>query len=138
MLHGDYHIKNVMMQKGESLLIDMDTLCHGDPIFEFASIYNAYKGFDEADGEKEENFLGISTALSKRIFDGIVDKYFGVKDPEKRQELIDKMRLMGLTRVLRRHIKRRGMDTEENKRIYEYYKKSVEELIDKVDTLELN
>lgn len=27
MLHGDYHLKNVMMQNGEVLLIDMDTLC---------------------------------------------------------------------------------------------------------------
>ena len=26
MLHGDYHIKNVMLQDGEALLIDMDTL----------------------------------------------------------------------------------------------------------------
>lgn len=34
MLHGDYHIKNVMLQDGEVLLIDMDTLCVGHPIFE--------------------------------------------------------------------------------------------------------
>ena len=27
MLHGDYHVKNVMLQNGEVLLIDMDTLC---------------------------------------------------------------------------------------------------------------
>lgn len=45
MMHGDYHFKNIMMQNGEVLLIDMDTLCHGDPIFEFAAIYNAYVGF---------------------------------------------------------------------------------------------
>ena len=45
MLHGDYHIKNVMMQDGEVLLIDMDTLCQGHPVFELASMYNAYVGF---------------------------------------------------------------------------------------------
>ncbi|MBO4251714.1 MAG: anti-sigma factor antagonist, partial [Clostridia bacterium] len=31
MMHGDYHVKNVMMQDGEVLLIDMDTLCVGNP-----------------------------------------------------------------------------------------------------------
>ena len=45
MMHGDYHIKNVMLQNGESLLIDMDTLCHGHPIFELASMYNSYEGY---------------------------------------------------------------------------------------------
>lgn len=29
LMHGDYHVKNVMLQNGESLLIDMDTLCIG-------------------------------------------------------------------------------------------------------------
>ena len=33
MMHGDYHVKNVMLQNGEVLLIDMDTLCHGHPVF---------------------------------------------------------------------------------------------------------
>ena len=45
MVHGDYHFKNIMLQNNESLLIDMDTLCHGHPIFELASMVNAYKGF---------------------------------------------------------------------------------------------
>ncbi|MBR6334952.1 MAG: phosphotransferase, partial [Clostridia bacterium] len=31
MLHGDYHIKNIMQQNGENLLIDMDTLSIGHP-----------------------------------------------------------------------------------------------------------
>ena len=44
MMHGDYHVKNVMLQNGESLLIDMDTLCYGHPIFELASMFNAYRG----------------------------------------------------------------------------------------------
>ena len=49
MLHGDFHIKNVMLQNDEILLIDMDTLCHGHPIFELASMFNAYHGFGDLD-----------------------------------------------------------------------------------------
>lgn len=49
MMHGDYHIKNVMMQNGETLLIDMDTICTGEPVFELASMFNAYVGFGSID-----------------------------------------------------------------------------------------
>ena len=41
MLHGDFHAKNVMMQNGEVILIDMDTLCMGHPVFEMGSIFGA-------------------------------------------------------------------------------------------------
>ena len=59
LMHGDYHIKNVLLQNGESLLIDMDTLCHGHPIFELASMYNAYVGYGLAVPERVEKFLGV-------------------------------------------------------------------------------
>ena len=41
LMHGDYHTNNVMVQNGEPLLIDMDTLCMGHPIFELGSMFNA-------------------------------------------------------------------------------------------------
>ena len=59
MLHGDYHLKNVMLQNGECLLIDMDTLCHGHPIFELASMFNAYRGYAETNHQQTTDFLGI-------------------------------------------------------------------------------
>ncbi|MEG2274675.1 MAG: anti-sigma factor antagonist, partial [Clostridia bacterium] len=49
MIHGDYHIKNIMMQNDEVLLIDMDTLSYGHPIFELAQMYLSYVGFGEYD-----------------------------------------------------------------------------------------
>ena len=36
LMHGDYHTNNIMVQDGEPLLIDMDTLCMGHPVFELA------------------------------------------------------------------------------------------------------
>lgn len=41
MIHGDYHTKNLELQDDEVLLIDMDTLAVGNPIFELASMFNA-------------------------------------------------------------------------------------------------
>ena len=45
LLHGDYHTNNVMVQNEQPLLIDLDTLCMGHPIFEIASMYNAFVGY---------------------------------------------------------------------------------------------
>lgn len=83
MMHGDYHMKNVMMQNGEALLIDMDTLCMGHPIFEFASIYNAYVGFDEGEPSNIEAFLGISAELAQQIWEKTMELYFDTTDQEK-------------------------------------------------------
>ena len=49
MIHGDYHTKNVMLQNDEVLIIDMDTLSVGNPIFELSRIFNAFCGFTELD-----------------------------------------------------------------------------------------
>ena len=51
MIHGDYHTKNIELQNDEVLLIDMDTLSVGNPVFEFAHIYNSLIGFSEWDHE---------------------------------------------------------------------------------------
>ncbi|MCR4814384.1 MAG: aminoglycoside phosphotransferase family protein [Lachnospiraceae bacterium] len=45
LLHADYHLKNILISDDELMLIDMDTLCAGDPIFELATIYNSYMEF---------------------------------------------------------------------------------------------
>ncbi len=42
MLHGDYHTNNIVMQNSEALIIDMDTLCTGHPIFELAWAHLAW------------------------------------------------------------------------------------------------
>ena len=63
MMHGDYHLKNVMLQNDEVLLIDMDTLSYGHPVFELASMYNAYCGYSELDHQNCMNFLGIPYEL---------------------------------------------------------------------------
>lgn len=45
LVHGDYHINNVELQNGEVMLIDMDTLSLGHPVFDMGSMYTSYLGF---------------------------------------------------------------------------------------------
>ena len=135
MMHGDYHIKNVMMQNGEVLLIDMDTLCMGHPIFELASMFNAYKGFSILDPTVCEKFLGIPGETAARIWEKSLELYLGTDDKEKTAQVEKKAMLIGYTRLMRRLIRRNGFDTEQGRKEIETYKNKITELLDEVDTL---
>ena len=135
MLHGDYHIKNVMMQNGEVLLIDMDTLCYGDPVFEFASIYLAYIGYAEMDHDVVKNFIGISYETACEIWENTLKLYFGTDDKALLESYSDKARIVGYTRLIRRSIRRKGLETEKGRAEIENAKKQLCELLDRVDSL---
>ena len=134
MMHGDYHVKNVMLQEGEALLIDMDTLCTGHPVFELASMYNAYVGYGELDKAGVEDFLSLPYDLTKRIWRESLRLYVGA-DGEKLNEVEDKARIIGYTRVMRRTIRRGGLDKPEGRAIIEHCGNMLAELLSRVDTL---
>ena len=135
MMHGDYHVKNVMMQNGEVLLIDMDTLCYGDPVFEFASIFLAYQGFGELDHEVTKKFLGIDYSLATEIWDKTLRLYFGTEDETVLRANADKAKIIGYTRLMRRTIRRIGFDDPEGRAIIENCRAKLAELLGYVDTL---
>jgi len=134
MMHGDYHIKNVMMQNGEVLLIDMDTLSTGNPVFEFASIYLAYVGYDEGLDDEAIGFLGIPEKTCRLIWKKTVSRYLGTEDPEKIAELERKAMIVGYVRMLRRSLKRQK-GTEEGERRIAYCRKHLDEIVPLVDSL---
>lgn len=136
MLHGDYHIKNVMMQGDEVLLIDMDTLCQGHPVFELASVFNAYIGFSELDNSISAKFLGIDHAVAIEIWEKAIPLYLGTDDEQKIEEVRKKAMLIGYTRLLRRLIRRDGFNDPQGKLEIELYKQHICDLLDEVDSLE--
>ncbi|MCQ2476354.1 MAG: anti-sigma factor antagonist [Clostridia bacterium] len=138
MIHGDYHTKNVMVQNGEVLLIDMDTLSYGDPIFEFGSIFNAYKGFYfgklPLDGV---SFIGIPYEMGVEIWEKTLHLYFNTDDEEYLDTVRDKSALLGYTRVLRRTIRRCDTSRPDIKKMIDGYVNEIESILDRVDTLTL-
>ncbi len=135
MMHGDYHIKNVMLQNGESLLIDMDTLCHGNPVFELASMYNAYVGYAVLDHSIDQKFLGIPFETGVEFWEKSLRLYLDGADEETIKAVEDKAKVIGYTRIMRRRIRRHGFDTEEGRAEIENCKKVLAELLPKVDSL---
>ncbi len=101
MLHGDYHIKNIMQQNGENLLIDMDTLSMGHPVFEFAAIFAAYVGFSCVDKENSANFLGIKREQCEDFWKYTVKYYFEGEEQEKVDSIIRMVETICYARLLR-------------------------------------
>lgn len=136
MLHGDYHVKNVMFQNGESLLIDMDTICHGHPIFELGSMFNAYVGFLETDHDIAQRFLGIPFETATALWDRELHLYLDGADEAKVREVENKARLIGHTRILRRQLRRMDRDDPEAARaVVENSHRHLRELIPITDSL---
>ena len=101
LIHGDFHLKNQLLAKGNQLmLIDMDTLCTGNPIFEIASVCNSYYEFGRIDPKAIENFLEIPIDKANYIWDNISRKYYADLSDEEYQIVIDKVRLIGCIRGL--------------------------------------
>ena len=135
MLHGDFHIKNIMFQNDESLLIDMDTLCTGHPIFELGSIFNAYVGFGEVDHEVIRKFLGLPFEVTARLWHETLRLYLDDADEARIRAVEEKARIVGFTRIMRRSIRRGGLDTEDGRATIAHCRMQLAELLPRVDTL---
>ena len=136
MLHGDYHTKNVMLQNGEVILIDMDTLCTGHPVFELASVYNAFVGFSELDESVAMKFQGIPAETCRRIWELVLEMYFDDADEETRALHAKQAMLIGYTRLMRRRIRRGGLEDPVGQKEIACYKQHILELLDQVDRLD--
>ncbi|MCR5223114.1 MAG: anti-sigma factor antagonist [Lachnospiraceae bacterium] len=135
MMHGDYHIKNVMLQNGESLLIDMDTLCHGHPVFELASMFNAYVGYNETDHEIAMRFLGIPFETAVEFWKKSLHLYLDRADEKRMKEVEEKAMVIGYARIMRRTIRRNGLNTDAGRKEIENCRVHLAELLPKVDSL---
>ena len=130
MIHGDYHSNNVMVQNGEPILIDMDTLAVGHPILELGSTFNAYIGFSELDKTVIESFLGIDSDTAKRFWRLSLASYLGTDDEKIIDDVENKAKVIGYMRLLRRCLRRDGDEATVN-----HYKTKLVEVLDKVETL---
>ena len=135
MIHGDYHTKNVMLQGDEVLLIDMDTLSVGNPVFELASVFNSLVGYSEYNHDILIAFQGYDYKTGERFWHDALAAYLDTKCESKIREVADKARIVGYTRLIQRAIRRKGLETEEGRAQIELWKKELLELLEKVDEL---
>ena len=106
LMHGDYHTNNIMVQNGEPLLIDMDTLCMGHPVFELGSMFNAFVGYSELDHQNMMDFFGYSFETAGNFWNMALKMYLGTDDEAVCQSVAEKAMIIGYTRMLRRAARR--------------------------------
>lgn len=135
MIHGDYHTKNVELTENEVLLIDMDTLAVGHPVFELASMFNAFSGFFECNPEGILSFQGFDIDTAHTFWNRVLKAYLETDDEERVHEVEDKARIVGYTRLIRRSIRRKGLETEAGRAEIGHWKEELMGLLDKTDTL---
>ena len=135
MIHGDYHTKNLELQGDEVLLIDMDTLAVGHPVFELASMYNAFIGFSEYDHEVIKSFQGFDFETAQTFWNKVLAAYLDTEDEAGIREVEDKARVVGYTRLVRRAIRREGLENEKSRAEIELWTRELLELLERVDSL---
>ena len=133
LMHGDYHTNNIMVQNGEPLLIDMDTLCMGHPVFELGSMFNAFIGYSELDHQVTVKFFGYTHETAEKFWDMALKMYLGTENEEVCQSVAEKAMIIGYTRMMRRAI-RRPEEAESPAKIARC-KEMLGILLNKVDTL---
>lgn len=132
-IHGDFHIKNIMKLKNDTLLIDMETISVGHPILELACSYSIYEGFECLDPKNPEKFLGIPRKQCREFFDLTLKYYFDDLDDDMIERIKKMIKIICYMRLLRRQIKHFGLNDEKVKKSIEFCKKY---LIDNVPTVD--
>ena len=133
LMHGDYHTNNIMVQNGEPLLIDMDTLCMGHPVFELGSMFNAFVGYSELDHQNMMDFFGYSFETAGKFLNMSLKMYLGTNDEAVCQSVLEKAMIIGYTRMLRRAA-RRPNEADSPAKIARC-KEMLAELLGRVDSL---
>ena len=136
MLHGDYHTNNLMIQGDEVLLIDMDTLCVGHPIFELASMYLGLVGFGELDPNVTLKFMGLEYEVTREFWRRSLACYLDGADEAYVRAVERKAMLIGYARLMRRTIRRNGFNTDEGRAVIEMCRRHIGEILPTLDTLD--
>lgn len=135
MIHGDYHTNNIVLVGDEVLLIDMDTLCTGHPIYEFAQMYNAYRGFSEYDPNIVFEFQGYDADTAYEFWRRSLKAYLGFEDEAKVTEVENKIRCIAYAYLIDRKYRHGETESEEDKATLALWTGELVELVEQLDSL---
>lgn len=138
MIHGDFHTKNIVLADDEVLLIDMDTLSVGHPIFELAQMYNSYVGFGEYQPELIERFQGFSSEISQKFWRRALCGYLGTENEQAVTAVEDKIRCVAYIRLIDWSTRHHDMDVPDQKATRELWISELTHLLTSVDTLDFD
>lgn len=134
-VHGDIQMKNVMQTGEGPMLIDMETLGLGNPVFEFAGLYMTYQLFEEDDPDNAMSFLQMTPEMVDDIWNLTFETYFSFKDDDDRQDALNKIRLAAAIRFLYLLESTDLKDSDLGRTRIAHAKEHINELLGQVDRL---
>lgn len=134
-IHADFHVKNIMSQGDELLLIDMETLSQGHPIFEFGAMYATYRCYACVDKHNTDKFLGMPLETTTKLFDRIFGYYYDDRSEKELEEMKYKLSVISYLQVLNLRSKYAELSYGTEKEEVEYCVKYLTECAGKLDTL---
>jgi uncharacterized protein (TIGR02172 family) len=135
-IHSDFHVKNIMAQNDDLLLIDMESLSVGHPIFEFGAMYATYEGFSCVDKKNTEKFLDMPQDVATELFNRIFKGYYNDKTEEELESMIEKLSIISYIQVLMIRSKYSELAYGKEKEEIDFCVNYLTEKADKLDTLE--
>ncbi len=136
LVHGDFHTSNVFLQDNDALLIDMDRLATGDPVFELADMYLYFAAPDTENPEELDPYLGIPCKTCRQFFNLFLKCYFQTEDESRIREVTIRAALLGNLRLINRYWKSDQL-TEEGSREVNKLITDVKSLLEQIDSLNI-
>ncbi len=136
-IHGDIHMKNIMLDGDEPLLIDMEALAVGDPVFDLQGVFVTYQLFGEDDPGNSMSFLGISQELADYVWEKTVEFYFRGRDASLIREAERKIRIAAYVRFLWLIVEYEAAEDPLTKLRIRHTLEHLRELVPAVDSLEI-
>ena len=137
MIHGDVQMKNIMLDGEEPLLIDMETLSCGNPVFDLQGIYLTYNAFREDEPGNAQAFLGMSNETADYIGRKSLEDYFEDRGETLRPEYLDRIRIAAYVHFLNLvTVQQVGLEELRQIRV-QHAVEHLRELAERVETLEI-
>ena len=134
MIHGDYHTKNIVLAGDEVLVIDMDTLSVGHPIFDLMQMYNSYVGYSELDPAAVLAFQGYPAEIARRFWHDSLCAYLGADDAAA-AAAEKKVRILSYADLIDWSIRYPDEDKAKNDAAFTYRRNALIDLLEETETL---
>ena len=95
-IHGDFHPKNVMIQNGEPVLIDMADLTCGHPLYDLGSMALTHHLPSD---DRIENITGMKAEVVRKLWQLFLVHYLETDDPRAIAMLEKKASVVGLMKM---------------------------------------
>ena len=104
MIHGDCHVKNILVQNDEPLLIDMDTLGKGHQIFDVMAFYLSYIAYELTEPGNTKSFLGLDEPVCTALYKGIFHELYGDRSQIEQDDIQMKVETLAYLLLLYRSV----------------------------------